>query len=427
VPLEVEVETTCRRCICDTHLVLAIHAHGEDHVGVCEEELHLVQRLLGLAVRPSSKFIASNAGTLITAICILTLLVARVDVPFFALVPIYARARIVGHLLADWAIAGATLKGRPARELAAKRGTQRIRAGVLLISAILTIPFPITELALVYALRCSPIPTLWTVELIIRARNGRTVLLVRTIRAVLVSVAAPPRRDAQSVVAPELARVAWREIAVFLIRSVRTLGPVVALLILLNAFLSVLASELGQLARHPLAALFVRLISTVEVAVALFLLRDEQTVLPPLNFALVVLVVLLPIVAVLFVAFVVAVNFLVTPIVWWDAVGRVPLVRTTRELPRLTIGRRAIRVFIFPIFTVLVVVAHPSLGNTLAVGPARKLVGCAQLWLTIVASFFGRRQCGRRQPIIWRNGTAWSTVAPLALSSHVVAGFVNES
>ena len=115
-----------------TNLVLAIHPHGEDHVGVCEEELHLVQRLLGLAVRPSSKFIASNAGTLliyqsyckvphglrlgifvsmqvclflfvllglfpvfweswthlIAAICILTLLVARVHVPFFALVPI---------------------------------------------------------------------------------------------------------------------------------------------------------------------------------------------------------------------------------------------------------------------------------------------------------------------------------------------------
>ena len=88
-----------------------------------------------------------------------------------------------------------------------------------------------------------------------------------------------------------------------------------------------------NLARHPLAALLVRLISTVEVAVALFLLRDEQTVLPPVDFALVVLifehigqvccrsiissaiylVVLLPIVAVLFVAFVVAVNFLVTP------------------------------------------------------------------------------------------------------------------
>ena len=47
-----------------TNLVLAIHPHGEDHVGVGEEELHLVQRLLGLAVRPSSKFIASNAGTL---------------------------------------------------------------------------------------------------------------------------------------------------------------------------------------------------------------------------------------------------------------------------------------------------------------------------------------------------------------------------
>ena len=48
-----------------TNLVLAIHAHGEDHVGVCEEELHLVQRLLGLAVGPSSKFVASNAGTLL--------------------------------------------------------------------------------------------------------------------------------------------------------------------------------------------------------------------------------------------------------------------------------------------------------------------------------------------------------------------------
>ena len=48
-----------------TNLVLAIHPHGEDHVGVGEEELHLVQRLLGLAVRPSSKFIASNAGTLL--------------------------------------------------------------------------------------------------------------------------------------------------------------------------------------------------------------------------------------------------------------------------------------------------------------------------------------------------------------------------
>ena len=44
-----------------------------------------------------------------------------------------------------------------------------------------------------------------------------------------------------------------------------------------------------NLARHPLAAFLVRLISTVVVAVALFLLRDEQTVLPPVNFALVVL------------------------------------------------------------------------------------------------------------------------------------------
>ena len=30
---------------------------------------------------------------------------------------------------------------------------------------------------------------------------------------------------------------------------------------------------------------------------------------------------------------------------------------------------------------------YSHLGNTLAVGPARKLVGCAQLWLTIVASW----------------------------------------
>ena len=35
-----------------------------------------------------------------------------------------------------------------------------LTAGILLISAILTIPFAVTELALVYALWCSPIPTL---------------------------------------------------------------------------------------------------------------------------------------------------------------------------------------------------------------------------------------------------------------------------
>ena len=29
---------------------------------------------------------------------------------------------------------------------------------------------------------------------------------------------------------------------------------------------------------------------------------------------------------------------------------------------------------------------YSHLGNTLAIGPARKLVGCAQLWLTIVTS-----------------------------------------
>ena len=101
----------------------------------------------------------------------------------------------------------------------------------------------------------------------------------------------------------------------------------VALLILLDAFLPVLASELGQLhirvnisntlinhifltlqdinktsdisktsdmsrshlARHSLAALFIRLVSAIVVPVALLLLRDEQPVLPALHLALVVL------------------------------------------------------------------------------------------------------------------------------------------
>ena len=35
---------------------------------------------------------------------------------------------------------------------------------------------------------------------------------------------------------------------------------------------------------------------------------------------------------------------------------------------------------------------YSHLGNTLAVGPARKLVGCAQLWLTIVTSHPGFRE-----------------------------------
>jgi hypothetical protein len=232
----------------------------------------------------------------------------------------YAGARVIGNFLSNRAGASTTLKGRSAGELAAKRGTQRIRAGILFVGAILTILVPVAQFALLDALWCSPVPTLWAVELVVWAGHCGAILLISPVCAVLVAITSPPSGDTEGVVAAELTRVARREVAVLFVRSVGTLGPVVALLILLDAFLPVLASELRQLARHPLAAFLVRLVPAVVVPVALLLLRDEQPVLPPVHLALVVLVVLLPIVAVLLVAFVMAVNHLVTPIVGLYAV-----------------------------------------------------------------------------------------------------------
>jgi hypothetical protein len=178
----------------------------------------------------------------------------------------------------------------------------------------------VAQFALLDAFWCSSVPTLWAIELVVWAGDCGAILLVSPVCAILVAITAPTSRDAESIMASELTGVARREVAVFFVGSVRTLGPVVALLILLDALLPVLASELGQLAGHPLAPFLVRLVPAVVVPVALLLLRDEQPVLPPVHLALVVLVVLLPIVAVLLVAFVMAVNLLVTPIVGWYAV-----------------------------------------------------------------------------------------------------------
>merc|ERR1719264_696040 len=87
----------------------------------------------------SCQLIPSNTGALIAAVSVLALLVARVNVPFLAFISIYAGARVIGHFLPHWTVAGAPLKGRSAGELAAKRGTERIRASILLVSSVLAI------------------------------------------------------------------------------------------------------------------------------------------------------------------------------------------------------------------------------------------------------------------------------------------------
>jgi hypothetical protein len=79
----------------------------------------------------------------------------------------------------------------------------------------------------------------------------------------------------------------------------------------------------------------------------------------------VILFVMLAVVAILFVAFVMTVESLVTPVVRGDAVGCIPLVSSAGKLSRFTIRRWAIVEFILSIFAVFVVIAHPPLGDAL--------------------------------------------------------------
>ena len=87
-----------------------------------------------------------------------------------------------------------------------------LTAGGQLVGTVLAVGHAVAESALVNALRGSLRSTLGAVELVVRAGDGRAVVLVGAVGAVLVAVAAPPGGDATVVLAPELSAVARREI-----------------------------------------------------------------------------------------------------------------------------------------------------------------------------------------------------------------------
>jgi len=173
--------------------------------------------------------------------------------------------------------------------------------------------------------------------------------------------------------------VARREIAIFLVRVVLALTPVVTLLIFLNTLFAIFALELRQLAGRPVVAvLLVAVVPAVEVSVADLVPGDPQAFGGALyRAALVVALVLLSVVTVALVALVVAVGNLVASEVRLDAVGRVELVISTRKLARLAVGGRAVVQFVLSIFTVFMIVTDPSLRYTFAAFSTLKLVRTA--------------------------------------------------
>jgi hypothetical protein len=82
----------------------------------------------------------------------------------------------------------------------------------VLVGAVFAVRHSVAEAALVDALGRPLRTALGAVELVVGAGDGRAVVLVAAVRAVLVAVAAPPGGDAAVVLATELPAVAWREI-----------------------------------------------------------------------------------------------------------------------------------------------------------------------------------------------------------------------
>lgn len=87
-----------------------------------------------------------------------------------------------------------------------------LTAGGLLVGVVLAVPLAVAELRARDALVRAAGPALGAQVLVVGARDGGAVGLVRPVRAVLVAVAVVRGRDAQRVAAAELPDMARREI-----------------------------------------------------------------------------------------------------------------------------------------------------------------------------------------------------------------------
>jgi len=311
----------------------------------------------------------------------------------------------------------------------AQAGAQVLGASIFLVGTIRAILNPVTQLTLVNAFGGLAFTRLRTIEFVIWTRHHGAITLVCPVRTILVSIASPPGGDAKTVLTPELATVARREIAILFIRIVVALTAMIAFLIFLDTFLSILALKLGQLTRNfvLIAAwiFLITVITTIEISVTNFLSSDPKAanifyVVTFDRLALVILVMLCAVVAVRLVTFVKAVVSLVTTVILRYAVGRVELVGSTREFAGLTVWWRAIVVFILSILAVLVIITDPSLRYALARLSTLELIRTTSLRHALSVLHHHRGLS-----VVWGNGTAWSTVTPFTPSPNMMTSLVH--
>lgn len=267
--LEVIIQAAGGRGVSHLRSVIAEHVHLEDLVRVGEINHHFGRVQLSFALIIGVEVVAFGTSTFEAAVIVFTLLITKS--PLLAFVTINACSRIIRHLFALRTKADTTLQRTPTGVFTAQRSTLALRTSRFLVRAIKTVLDPVAEFTFFDAFGRLTSSAVWTVEFIVWTGNGRTIFLVRSIRAVLISVAPPPCRYTQGIFAPELAAVTGREIAVLFVGSVPTLIPVVALLVLLDALFAIFTSKLGQLAGHlAVACILVGLVPAVVVPVAFF-------------------------------------------------------------------------------------------------------------------------------------------------------------
>jgi hypothetical protein len=248
--------------------------HAVDGVRVCEKYFHLGEGLFCFTIGAILELITLDTCALKGSVQIFALLVA--EIPFFAFISIDTSSRVIPDLLANRTGTSASFKRASAFKLTSEGRAETVGAGILLIRAIIAVRFSITEFAFIDAFWCSVFSTLGAVEFIIGARDSRTILLVSPVGAILISIASPACWDTKCIFAPELSAVAGGKIAILLVGPIAALVPVVALLILLNTFLSVSALEFRQLARNSffIAIFLVAFVSAVVISIANVFLRN---------------------------------------------------------------------------------------------------------------------------------------------------------
>lgn len=362
----VEVEARGARRVGHELLVGPRRVHAPHGPVVGEQQLQRAVRVARRAVGLPRQPVAVVARARVRAVRVGAKLVA--EAPLLALVSVYARPGVVGNLPALGAVAGPSRQRSLALVLASERRAAARRAGGLLVGTVGAVPLAVAELRALDALGRVVGAALGAEELVLRARRGRAVELVRAVRAVPVAVAVERHRDAERVGAPELTHVAGGEVAVLLVAAVLTVRPVVALEAQVHALGAVRAPELVQLAGDAGAgaALLVATVAAVQVAVAPLVLGQAQPRIVRAGAASEVVRLTLPVRALSLVSAVHAVHLHVAALVRRDAVGLVEHVLAAGQVAGLALGRRTGLVFVLRLLAVLLVVAHRQLRDALA-------------------------------------------------------------